>query len=774
MNKHPNMDYKPWKFERTNSGAKTFTILTPPPNLTGSLHLGHALTFSVQDFFIRRQIFLHGLDAYLLPGFDHGGIASEYMAIKQAKERNIIFKNDEEKLQYISDFCDEAKPKIIKQMEKLHLCMDWTKERYTMDDQHKQLVEKTFIQLYESGIIYYGESIVNWDPILKTPLSDLEVNYKKQEDLLYTISYKIKNHEESINVATTRPETIFGDIALAVNPDDERYKHLIGMEVYIPIINKIIPIICDKRVKMDFGTGILKITPAHSLIDYEIAIDHFDKESFVKIIENNKIVGTNTEYDGMNVIEVREILGKRLAIFTEIIIHEVPYSFRSQAKIEHLLQKQWFCSLKKIKHKLTIIPEIWENSYNNWIENMHDWCISRSVTWGHKLPVYFKDNEYVVGKELEGYNRSDQVLDTWFSSALWPLVYEEYPSDLLVTAYDILFFWVVRMSLMCLNLHNTLPFKKVFIHRLVRDGEGRKMSKTTGNVLNPIELINVYGVDAVRYSLLRTVTTNGNINFSEKLIKDAGLFITKLWNLGRYIQLVENKNEDNLLNKNKDEISDYFQEKCNYVIELCGTTDDLHVYIDYVYDFLYEICDWLVEFSKVRKYLFYDLKQIFRKLLLLLNPILPCVTKELYEQLYNEDIFKDNLNNKDIKKDIINPKTPNIFQLICELRSWNSMCNILIIKSENYDLVYHMTKIKKKDDCEENNNITYNYIFSDTYLYFYNINSDMIKKKLENLELKLNMINIDILMPEEIINERKEYEKKLKEEIKKLQYLLCI
>jgi valyl-tRNA synthetase len=471
-----------------------FFILSPPPNVTGYLHIGHALTFAVQNFFVMAHKVFENQKSFLILGFDHGGISTTYVASKiHAKPT----------FEQIKEIAMANKANIAKQFQQLKLLADPSLEGYTMDDFHYSLVQRAFVKFFNQGLIFRKKSIVSYDSQLQTVVSDLEIENREENGKLYTIKYELENGEY-VEVCTSRPETIFADSALCVNPNDERYLHLIGKRARIPIYGKWIPIIASELTDINFGTGILKITPAHSPIDFQIA-------EINKVSEMPNIIDTNgklyfdeltnvpqemRKYEGLKCEEARKLIGSSYSY--EEIQQQVPYSSKSDCRIEYITKEQWFLNVKSgaemaLKTELIIEPEMWKNNYISWLKNINPyWCISRQIVWGHRIPAWYKDNEVrvCIDSPGEGWIQDSDVLDTWFSSALWPLRYKEqhnlYPCDILVTAYDILFFWVARMVMVSLMYDATMPFKSVFIHDLVRDSKGKKMSKTNGNIHNSL------------------------------------------------------------------------------------------------------------------------------------------------------------------------------------------------------------------------------------------------------------------------------------------------
>ena len=550
-------------FKSGDLTKEPFTIVIPPPNVTGKLHLGHAWDTTIQDIIIRYKR-MCGYDALWLPGMDHAGIATQAKVDKKLKEMGINPRSMDrnEWLKYAWDWKSEYALNIHKQWAKLGLSLDYSHERFTLDDGLSDAVKHVFVTLYNENLIYRGERIINWDPEARTALSNEEVIYKDVKGAFYHIKYMIENTDDYLEVATTRPETLFGDTAVAVNPDDERYNKLIGKNVVLPIVNKLIPIIGDKHADMEFGTGVVKITPAHDPNDFEVGNRHnLDR---IKVINEDGTMNENAkEFNGLDRFVARKKVVEKLKemnllIKVEEITHSVGHSERTDAMVEPYLSKQWFVRMRPLADrvlenqknkdtKVNFVPPRFEKIMNHWMEITYDWCISRQLWWGHRIPAWYKGEEVYVGYEApkeDGWVQDPDVLDTWFSSALWPfstLGYKEetellkrrYPNDVLVTGYDIIPFWVNRMTFQGLHFMNERPFKECLIHGLIRDKDGRKMSKSLGNGVDPMDVIEEYGCDSLRY-FLSTSTSNGmDLRYDEEKIKSTWNFINKLWNASR-------------------------------------------------------------------------------------------------------------------------------------------------------------------------------------------------------------------------------------------------
>ena len=542
--------YENWKnkgyFTSGDLSKKPYSIVIPPPNVTGKLHLGHAWDTTLQDIMIRYKR-MDGYDALWLPGMDHAGIATQAKVDKKLRDMNIDPRsmNREEWLKHAWDWKEEYADNIRRQWAKLGLSLDYNKERFTLDDGLSKAVKKVFVDLYNEGLIYRGERIINWDPVQMTALSNEEVIYKDDKGAFYHLKYKIEDSDEFLDVATTRPETLFGDTAVAVNPEDERYKHLIGKKVILPIVNKLIPIVGDEHADPEFGTGVVKITPAHDPNDFEVGKRH-NLEQIIVMNPNATMNKNAGKYEGMDRFECRDELLKDLKeqdllISIEEMTHSVGHSERSDAIVEPYLSKQWFVKMRPLADKVlenqknkdtkvNFVPERYEKIMNHWMEITYDWCISRQLWWGHQIPAWYNEaGEMYVGEEApegEGWTQDADVLDTWFSSALWPFStmgwpdensadFKRYfPTSTLVTGYDIIFFWVSRMIFQSLEFTGKSPFHNVLIHGLIRDEEGRKMSKSLGNGIDPMDVIEKYGADALRWFLSNGSAPGQDVRFS--------------------------------------------------------------------------------------------------------------------------------------------------------------------------------------------------------------------------------------------------------------------
>ena len=660
-----------------NSGdlsKEPFCIVIPPPNVTGKLHLGHAWDTTLQDIIIRYKR-MQGYDALWLPGMDHAAIATEAKVVKKVKEQGQS-KSSLGREKFIEEcwkWTHEYSNNIRSQWAKLGLSVDYNKEAFTLDENLTKAVKTVFVKLYNDGLIYRGERIINWDPSAKTALSNEEVIYKDTLGAFYHIKYYIEGTNDYLEVATTRPETLFGDTAVAVNPKDERYNHLIGKNVILPIVNKLIPIIGDEHADMEFGTGVVKITPAHDPNDFEVGNRH-NLERIIVMNDDATMNENAVKYQGQDRFTCRENLVKDLKeqdllISIEEIHHNVGHSERTGVMVEPYLSKQWFVNMEKLSKqvlenqkdkdkKVNFVPERYEKILNHWMEDCHDWCISRQLWWGHRIPAWYKEDKVYVGMETpqeEGWVQDNDVLDTWFSSALWPFAtlgwpditedYKRYfPTDVLVTGYDIIFFWVSRMIFQSLEFTKERPFKDCLIHGLIRDKEGRKMSKSLGNGVDPMDVIEEYGCDTLRYYLTTNTSPGMDLRYDTEKVSSTWNFINKIWNAARYVLLTledfkqEDYTLDNLLDQDK-----WILTKLNNTInEVTKSMEkyDFNIVGNTLYNFIWtDFCDKYIELSKFNQN--NTTKSVLLKVLTaiikMLHPFMPYVTEEIYQMLPYKD-----------------------------------------------------------------------------------------------------------------------------------------
>ncbi|KPU27741.1 valyl-tRNA synthetase [Caloranaerobacter sp. TR13] len=671
-----------------NEEKEPFTIMMPPPNVTGSLHMGHALNGTLQDILIRWKR-MEGYEALWLPGTDHASISTEAKVVakirSEGKTKEQIGR--EKFLEEAWDWTEKYGGNIRKQLRKLGVSCDWSRERFTLDEGLSKAVEEVFIRLYEKGLIYRGNRIINWCPSCKTAISDAEVEHEEKQGKLWHIKYPVKDSDEYIVIATTRPETMLGDVAVAVNPQDERYEHLIGKKLILPLVNREIPIIADEYVEMEFGTGAVKITPAHDPNDFEVGLRH-NLEQIKVMNDDASINELGGKYQGMDRYEARKAIVKDLEdggylVKIEDHNHNVGHCERCNTVVEPIISKQWFVKMEPLakpaleayrEGRFRFIPERFGKIYVHWLENIRDWCISRQLWWGHRLPVYYCQDcgEVIVSRqepdscpkcESTNIKQDPDTLDTWFSSALWPfstLGWPEdtpelkyfYPTDVLVTGYDIIFFWVVRMVFSGLEHMGDIPFKNVLINGLVRDSLGRKMSKSLGNGIDPLEIIDKYGADALRFTLITGNTPGNDMRFHMERVEASRNFANKLWNASRFVlmnlgeELIEHDLAFNSLKEEDKWIISRVNKIAKEITENL-TKFELGIAAQKIYDFIWsEYCDWYIEMVKPRLYgddaaskntARYVLLYVLKDLLKLLHPFMPFITEEIWQHLPNTE-----------------------------------------------------------------------------------------------------------------------------------------
>ena len=732
--------YNTWEsegfFKPTGVGDERFSIVMPPPNVTGSLHMGHALNTTLQDILVRYQR-MKGRDVLWQPGTDHAGIATQMVV-----ERNLAAEGNADRqslgretfIEEIWKWKEKSGGTITKQLRRLGASCDWSRERFTMDEGLSEAVVKVFVDLYNDGLIYKDKRLVNWDPALNTAISDLEVIQKEMDGHLWYIRYNFEeDSKNSITIATTRPETMFGDTAIAVHPKDKRYKKLIGKKIVIPIVNRAIPIIEDEYADPDQGSGAVKITPAHDFNDFEVG--KRNNLEMISILDTNGALNENTpkDWQGIDRFEARELLLKQLEekgylVKAEPYLNSVPHGDRSDVIIEPYLTDQWYVDAKTLAKpaienvengETKFIPENWSKTYFDWMNNIQPWCISRQLWWGHRIPAWYTDKgEVIVAKSeaeakiiakekysTDKISRDEDVLDTWFSSALWPFSTLDWPNDtndldrfyptsLLITGFDIIFFWVARMMMMGLYFQKKIPFSEVYIHALVRDENGQKMSKSKGNVVDPLELIDQYGADSLRFTLASMASFGRDIKLSKSRVEGYRNFGTKLWNAARFCEIN---------NCSKYQKIDLENLKCiltNWILgEIIKTDKKINLYLDEykfneasneIYHFIWHIfCDWYLELIKpyfdssdsehldeIKAVTAFSLKFILTKL----HPFMPFITEELWENLgYKEKplILSEWDLNLPEKEDVkLSLNTNFIINIISSIRSIRSELNI--------------------------------------------------------------------------------------------------
>ena len=847
--------YKTWEndgdFKPLESSSDAYSIVIPPPNVTGTLHMGHALNNTLQDILVRFYR-MQGKSVLWQPGTDHAGIATEMVVERELKKRDINKKDlsREQFIEHVWEWKNQSGNEIINQLKRLGCSCDWSRERFTLDEGLSKAVRFVFVKLYNDKLIYKDKRLSNWDPKLKTTISDLEVIQKEVKGSLWYIDYKLENEDKVITIATTRPETMLGDTAIAVHPEDERFKDFVGKYAYIPILNKKIIIIADEYVKVDQGSGAVKITPAHDFNDYEIGKRH--NLEVINIFNENAELNENCpiEYQNLDRFKAREKIVNELKNIgalnkVEENIHTVPYGDRSGEVVEPWLTDQWFVNAKKlslnainkVKTKETIfVPQNWEKTYFDWMENIQPWCISRQLIWGHQIPAWYgPDGEIFVAENSDDAHKiarerykkdvklvqDEDVLDTWFSSALWPFStlgwpdetpeFEKfYPTSTLVTGFDIIFFWVARMMMMGLYFTNQVPFSEVYVHALVRDEKGQKMSKSKGNVIDPLILMDEFGADALRMTLCSMAAQGRDIKLSKQRVEGYRNFITKIWNAVKLCEMneclyvdFEIKNTKNIFNlwilneleicrkKTEQSIKDYkFNEAANAL-----------------YKFTWSIfCDWYLEITKIiyssnDKIIINETKQItsliLSKILVMLHPIIPFFTEHVWDQATNiletgsQRISQSQWPQK-LDFESNNSEKVNLFiNLISSIRSTRAELNVPAkskvkisysnissdleeIIEKNKEIIISLTRSDsfEKEEFSKDEGMV-QVIFNDGLIYLslkgiidFEEEKRRLQKNLKKTEIELSKIhnklndkNFINNAPEEIILEQKEREK---------------
>ncbi len=666
--------YRFWQQNKCFSGTvdktkKPFTLVMPPPNITGNLHMGHALDQTLQDIIIRFKR-MQGYSTLWVPGTDHASIATEAKICQQLRKEGTSKEEigREEFLKRAWEWKKNYGGNITKQLKKLGVSCDWEKERFTLDEGCSEAVKEFFVRLYEKGLIYRGERVIHWCPKCRTSISDSEVDFKEQDGNFWHVKYKVCDSSEEVVVATTRPETIFGDVALAVNPEDERYKHLIGKEVVVPLVGRVVPVVADSYVDITLGTGVLKITPAHDPNDFEVGMRH--NLPIINVMDETAHMNENAlDLNGLDRYEARKEVVNRLKSNgylskCESIKHSVGTCYRCSETIEPRISKQWFVKMKSLAERgmenvkagnIEFIPDRFKKVYYHWMENIKDWCISRQLWWGHRIPVWYcKDcGKIIVSKEdvsvcpkcsSKNIEPELDTLDTWFSSALWPFsvlgwpkktpeLDYFFPADVLVTGYDLIFFWISRMIFSSLEMTDKVPFSRILIHGLVRDAQGRKMSKSLGNGIDPIEVIQKYGADALRFSLVLGNSPGNDFRISEEKLEAGRNFANKIWNAARFVKMKVSNIEGSEKTYEPTLVDKWIVARLNKVIEeVTFNLEKLELGLaaQKLYDFIWdEFCDWYLEFSKLlnnHEILAYILKSILK----LIHPFMPFLTEQIW------------------------------------------------------------------------------------------------------------------------------------------------
>ncbi|NLM11910.1 MAG: valine--tRNA ligase [Clostridiaceae bacterium] len=725
-------DYFHTKIDRDK---EPFTIVMPPPNITGQLHMGHALDNTLQDILIRFRR-MQGYCALWVPGTDHASIATEVKIVEKLAEEGTTKEElgREKFLERAWEWKNQYGGKIVEQLKRLGSSCDWKRESFTMDERLSNAVLEVFVRLYEKGLIYRGERIINWCPCCLTTISDAEVEYEESEGKLWHIRYPVKGENANLTVATTRPETMLGDTAVAVHPEDERYNRFIGKTVILPLVNREIPVIADEYVEKEFGTGVVKITPAHDPNDFEVGKRH--NLPVIDVMNDNATMNENAgSYNGLDRYEARKRIVAELEKLgllekTKSHTHNVGTCYRCSTVIEPKVSKQWFVKMKPLAEpaieavksgKTKFVPDRFSKIYFNWMENIQDWCISRQLWWGHRIPAWYCnecEHMHVSRTEPEKCEKcgsrnlvqDEDVLDTWFSSALWPfstLGWPEktedleyfYPTTVLVTGYDIIFFWVARMIFSGLEHMGEVPFKYVLIHGLVRDSQGRKMSKSLGNGVDPLEVIDNYGTDALRYALTIGTSPGNDMRFSEEKLESSRNFANKIWNAFRFVMMNFDKdNKFEFINVDNFALPDrWILSRINTVTrEVTENLEkfELGIGLQKIYEFIWEeFCDWYIELVKPRLFdreakgrleALYVLNEVLKTSMKLLHPFMPFITEEIYQHLYTDDdsimisnwpVYRDELNDPDSER-----KMNTIMEAIRSIRNIKAEMKVPVSK----------------------------------------------------------------------------------------------
>ena len=767
--------YKHWlekDYFSSRPSDNHYTIVIPPPNVTGKLTMGHVLNNTIQDILIRKAR-MEGKNACWVPGTDHASIATESKVTKMLQEKGIDKKDisREEFLEHAWEWKEKYGGIIINQLQKLGCSCDWDKLNFTMDDKYSEAVLESFVRLFDKGLIYKGNRLVNWCPKSQTALSDEEVIFKEVNGKLWYIKYAIENSDSFIEIATTRPETMLGDVAVAVNPSDKRFKDLIGSNAILPIVGRKIPIIADKMVDPEFGTGCVKITPAHDPNDYNVGLEHsldmvnvMNPDGSINSNAPKKYVGLTREDARKKVID--DLKKDNCLLKEEDYMHKVGFSERGNVPIEYYLSDQWFLKMKELakpaiksvkKGEINFYPNHWVKTYDHWMDNIQDWCISRQLYWGHRIPVWYKkdsdhskkENWFISAtppKDIDNWEQDTDVLDTWFSSWLWPFAVHNwpeeekthyYPTSALVTGPDIIFFWVARMIMSGFEFMGEAPFQDVYFTSILRDEQGRKFSKSLGNSPDPIGLFNKYGTDATRFSVMLMSPQGSDVYFSESGLEIGRNFMSKIWNASRFIMLNHDENFNDSLNNDKLAFQDEW-----ILSELDKTIKKVNAYYDsyqfneaikVIYEFTWsEFCDWYIELAKInfqsddqtiRNNTYILSKDVLKKILLLLHPVSPFITEEIWSYLKsksdNDIIISEwpQLNEESIVDDSETMST--LKEIVTSVRTIRSELNIL--PSKKIDVLISVNNADDKKLFED---------LKDTITSL---------SKIDNLEIDLNI-----------------------------------
>lgn len=802
--------YQNWKdkgYFLSGDETKTkFSMVIPPPNVTGMLHLGHAWNTTIQDI-ITRYKKAKGYDVLWLPGMDHAGIATQ-AKVEQRLRKEGISRYDlgrEGFLKRAWEWKHEYADTIHSQWAMMGLSLDYSKERFTLDEGLNKAVKHVFVTLYNQGLIYRGEKIINWDPVFKTALSNIEVVHQDDEGKFYYFKYYIVGTDQYLTVATTRPETMFGDVCVVVNPKDERYKDIVGKKVINPANHEEIPVIADEYVDIEFGTGAMKCTPAHDPNDFIIGQKYGFNHPIVINDDATMADCCGEEYKGLDRYACRDKLVNNIdkegnLIKIENIVHQVGHSERSGAVVEPMLKKQWFVKMKPLADaslanqnsvdKVEFIPERFNKIFTNWMENCEDWCISRQLWWGHRIPAYYNKNtgELLVSEieplDKENWTQDEDVLDTWFSSALWPfstlgwpekthLLERYYPIDVMVTAYDIIFFWVSRMIFQGLHFMDKRPFDKCLIHGLIRDSQGRKMSKSLGNGIDPIDVINQYGVDALRYFLTTSTSPGLDTRYSEEKIKASEAYLNKIWNASRFILMnIENEELDENIDETKlDLIDKYILSRLNHCIK--NVTENMEKYdfanaSTHLYNFVYDdFTSWYLELSKVKFTTNNDINtkkvllKVLKSIILMIYPYTPFIAEEIYLNLphHKESIMLDSYPEVEEKyfNDLAEEEINSMISMIKDIRAFKVNNNLapsskvrlyLFHNEKNFDfniIIPYLTRFGFAEeiiiDQKEKQNLSSIYFLGQMFIEENLSNEELIKKINDKISFLDNEIN---------------------------------
>ena len=805
---------------------ESYCIVMPPPNVTGKLHMGHALDGTLQDVLIRYKR-MCGYNTLWIPGTDHAAIATEVKVVEKMKKEEGLTKADITREQFLRrawEWTKEYGGTIQKQQRRLGCSCDWERSRFTMDEGLSEAVLEQFVNLYNKGLIYKGTRMINWCPSCHTSISDAEVEFEEEASHLWHIRYQIKGTDKYVIVATTRPETMLGDTAVAVHPDDERYKDIVGKTCILPIMNKEIPIIADDFVEKDFGTGCVKITPAHDMNDYQAGLRN--NLEIVEVFDDSSIMGDLVpEYKGLTTLEARKLIVEKLEkigalVKTEDYTHNVGKCYRCHNTIEPRISEQWFVKMKELAEpaikavkddSIKFIPKRYEKTYFNWMENIQDWCISRQLWWGHRIPAYYCEEcghinvsnatpekcEKCGSKKL---HQDEDSLDTWFSSALWPFstlgwphntedLKTFYPTNVLVTGYDIIFFWVARMIFSGLELMNEKPFSDILIHGIVRDSQGRKMSKSLGNGIDPLDIVDKYSTDALRFSLLYGTSAGNDIKYMPEKLDQASNFANKLWNAARFVtnSLVDDEEIIKFGKSIKDE-NGLYKSEClkiedrwilNKLDNLIKTVTqniedyDLGIAIENIYNFIWsEFCDWYIEMAKTRLYsenkqekiqVCFVLNYVLGDSLKLLHPFMPFITSEIYSKLVNyddKDLMVSNWpkTKKRVEYDTNKDFIENLKNVVIQIR--NVRANMNVHPSKKSKLIFVTNEYK--EDLEQSK------VFIEKLGFANEITIQNNKDNISQNAISIISNGMEVYIPFEELVDVKEEKKRLEDEKKKV------